>query len=325
MTEEQKRQAMAFTQPTPVRQPTKMDNLIGMGGIDPFSGNKDLVKLEAPDIQLEGLGDKIDKGLGLIDAKGEKVQAPLSSKESSKTVSKAENKVQRADTPKAAPSERTEYVTDPKKMDTMVTETKTELDKAVKDEDTWMDSLGKLGIDADTGKKVWGELTSTADRFDWLTTLTVYAASRYMGNNSGLALANGLMRGMESKAKQDQVLAAQKSGAAKAAQDQANKEREMSTEEFRANTGRINANTGLLNSQNKGVKAIGQLSADDDRIISALSESKGYDKAAAQEAANQIKQAGGIVSAGALDNQIQQNIANGTMKNPWGTTAASLL
>lgn len=284
----------------------------------------EFINKEEPSI-LKKAGTEFGKGVGRA---ADKAESLLSSKESSKTISKKQNQMERPPAKKPLESDtgRSEYVTKletPEQVEAFTKEAKTDIDNSAKDEGSWIDALTDLGFAKDAAKDVWGSLKSTGDRVDWLTTLTVYAASRYMGNNGGLALANGLMRGMESKSKQNQLLQAAEAGAAKAAQDQANKEREFGIDEFNANTGRMNANTTLLNAQNKGAKGFEQLTSEDQKVVSALAESRDYDLAATQEAAAQLKAAGQPLTAGNLDNKVKEMRDQGLLKNPWGGTAAS--
>lgn len=272
---------------------------------------------------LKKAGSELNKGVQKTVDKAEGVGL-LKSKESSKTVGKSQNKMEIPNKPKAEEGERTEYVTldTPEKVEQAVVETKAETQEASKDKSLWSQALDKLGMGDEEAETIWDEIPNPSDRVDWLTTLTVYAASRYMGNNGGMALANGLMRGMESKSKMNQLKQAAQSGAAKARQDQLNKEREMGIAEFNANTGRMNANTTLLNAQGKG-KGVEQLSSEDQKVVSALAESRGYDLAATMEAAAQLKDRGELPTSGNIDNEVKRMIDQGLLKNPWGTTAAS--
>lgn len=270
---------------------------------------------------LKKAGSELNKGVQNTVDKAEGVGL-LKSKESSKTVGKTQNKMEIPNKPKEG--ERTEYVTldTPEKVEQAVAETKAETQEASKDKSLWSQALDKLGMGDEEAKTIWDEIPNPSDRIDWLTTLTVYAASRYMGNNGGMALANGLMRGMESKSKMNQLQQAAESGAAKAQQDQLNKERGFEIDEFNANTGRMNANTTLLNAQGKG-KGVEQLSSEDQKVVSALAESRGYDLAATMEAAAQLKARGELPTSGNVDNEVKRMIDQGLLKNPWGTTAAS--
>ncbi len=281
------------------------------------------INKEEPSL-LKKAGTEFNKGVANA---AKKTEGLLKSKESSKTVEKKVNQMEKPK-PTQKPSEapqRDEYVTrldTPERVQQATQETAQEIVEAADDKSMWESALEGLGYAEDIAKNVWDELGDANDRVDWLTTLTVYAASRYMGNNGGLALANGLMRGMESKAKQSQLQAAMEAGQRDAEQKQANTERDFAIKEFEANTGRMNANTNLLKQQNTQ-KGFEQLSNEDQKVVSALAESRDYDVAAAMEAAAQLKANGQPLTAGNLDNKVKQMVDQGLLKNPWGGTAAS--
>lgn len=214
MTEEQKKKALEFTkEPSPKPTTATQTDLGGMGNL--FTGKPKLEDV----LTTEGLGDRVDKAVGLTPKEKPNL---LSSKESSKTIGKAQNQMQKPKPkPQEAPQERANYVEldTPEKVDKVAQETAQEITKASDSKSVWEQALGKLGMAKDIAKEKWDELENPLDRVDWLTTLTVYAASRYMGNNGGLALANGLMRGMESKSQQEKIALASKQGQLKAQQD----------------------------------------------------------------------------------------------------------
>lgn len=178
---------------------------------------------------------------------------PTVSKQSSKTESKKQNQVETPaetlipktkskDTPKAEEATAQDVF-----KDVTVPETQEGIAKSAEDKSMWSKALDMFDIGPKQAKELWDEVPNPLDRVDLLTTLTVYAASRYSGNNSGLALANGLMRGMESKAKQNQLAQMIEANQAEANQqkiDNTFKEREVRVAES-------NARTNLLNAQNK--------------------------------------------------------------------------
>lgn len=257
----------------------------------------------------------------------------LKSKESSKTVSKKVNQmekpVQKSTQKPSVIPEKGKYVKaidTPEKAEKATQEAVQKINTASDDKSSWETALKGLGFAKDVAKSIWDELGDASNRVDWLTTLTVYAASRYMGNNGGLAVANGLMRGMESKAKQQQLQAAMEAGQAEAQQEQQNFERQMAAKEFEANTGRMNANTNLLKAKQDAAQKLQQgatqLSSDDNRIIDAVTEDKGYEKSAVQQAAAMLKQQGQPITAGNLRNAIEKGKDEGLFEtNLFGNSA----
>lgn len=279
------------------------------------------INKEEPSL-LKKAGTELNKGVQKATDKVESTGL-LKSKESSKTVSKKQNQMEKPK-PTEAP-QREEYVTKidtPEKVEQVTQETAQEIVEAADDKSMWESALEGLGYAKELATDVWDDLGDSTDRVDWLTTLTVYAASRYMGNNGGLALANGLMRGMESKSKQKQLQAAMDAGQRDAKRKQANIERQFKIDEYNANTSRMNANTTLFNAQGKG-KGFEQLTSEDQKVITALADSRDYDLAATQEAAAQLKASGQPLTAGNLDNKVKEMRDQGLLKNPWGGTAAS--
>lgn len=276
----------------------------------------------------QGLGDTIDKAVGF--APKEKPTL-LSSKESTKTVGKTQNQMERpTPKPQAKPSEEPEnYVLDPKKMDKEVKETKSEIVKAGDDKSMWDKALSKLGFAKEIGEKTWDELGSASDRVDWLTTLTVYAASRYMGNNGGLALANGLMRGMESRSKQKQLEQAVIAGQQKAEADAEQRNTENDLEERRVAATEANAVSNRMKAQGSGNNLLQQLTSEDSKVIDNYvtgQELPPESRPVVDQAAQELKAEGKLVGPIEIGNKIQQMLKDGRIKQEgWFTKTPALI
>lgn len=223
--------------------------------------------------------------------------------------------------PKAVP-ERDEYVTklepeEQKIVQQTVTETQQEIQQAAEDPSLWQQAAEQLGIAGDYAMDMFKGFDNPLERVDWLTLATVYAASRSQGNNATMAIANGLMRGMESKGRQQQAQALMELNQQKATSDQANKDRQFLLDKYEAQSGRMQAEAAKERAAGSGKDLLAALTADERKIGESVAESVGSDTALAYEAINQLKTKGLPVSALAVKRTIEQMVQQGYAKEPF--------
>lgn len=235
-----------------------------------------------------------------------------------KTVAKTVDKpAQPAKTP-----ERDEYVTklppaEQKMVNQQVVETKQEIKEASKDPSMFAKAAQMLGVAGDQAMKVFEGFDNPMDRVDWLTMLSVYAMSRSQGNNASMAIANGLMRGMESEGRRKAAQGLMQQQQAAAQQSQKNKDRQFLLDKYEAESGRMSAQASVEKAKAAGAKdLLAPLSNEERKIADTMVETEDVDSALAYEAANQLKKKGVPVSPLALKRTIEQMVSKGYAEDP---------
>ncbi len=280
MTEEQKQQAVNFTK-------------------------------EEPNL-LQKAGTEFGKGVGRAAKASESLLAPkqATTKTAKKTRDVGDVKPVRDDyVTKLEPKEQ-------KMVRNTVTETQGEIKQAAEDPSIFAQAAEQLGIAGDYAASLFENFDNPIDRVDWLTMATIYAASRSQGNNATMAIANGLLRGMESKGKQEQAKAMMEANALQAQQGQANKDRQFMLDKYDAQSRRMNAEAATQRASESGKDLLGALDPDQRKVADAAAESFGGDSALAYEAANQILKGGGQLSTMAVKQVMQQMQEKGYATDP---------
>lgn len=249
-------------------------------------------------------------------AKADSLLAPKQS--TTKTAKKTRDVGQ---SPDKAP-ERDEYVTklepeEQKMVQQNVVETQDEIKQAAEDPSLWQQAAEQIGIAGDYAMDMFKGFDNPMERVDWLTLATVYAASRSQGNNATMAIANGLMRGMESKGRQEQAKALMEMNQQKAEQGQANKDRQFLLDKYEAQSGRMQAEAATQRAAGAGKDLLATLDPDERKVADAAAESSDADSALAYEAANQLKKSGQPVTALGVKRAIEQMKSKGFADDPF--------